>query len=129
VTLNSMRHEQDKFKELVTDLLKASDNVHLTKAARFKSDVELHFGKLDLETKKLSAQLDAQATDNGALAQAIAMLVENVNMQMEAETQDIAERRSVALYAGSMHEEAQAGDKLPALPSPLTKNSSMASID
>ena len=51
--------------------------------------------------KQVEQKQSMQTSYFDELAVAIAMLIENINMQMESECQDMIERRSISLYAGA----------------------------
>ena len=80
-----LRDEQDKFKDMLSNILSDFDQVTISKIQRQKSDTDLRITQLKTALEELTKRFNASATDNDALASAVAMLVENVNMQIEAE--------------------------------------------
>ncbi len=75
-----------------------------SKVARAKSDADIRFNKLTQDLQVIQSNLKDQSVSFIELAGVIAMVVENLSMQIEAELQDLTDRQSIALYAGHHRE-------------------------
>jgi hypothetical protein len=67
--------------------------------ARDRSDAERTVKKLESITHEHTDTLNVHANYLRTLADINAMMIENINMQMEAETADLLDRRMMQLYA------------------------------
>ena len=65
----------------------------VVKLARFKSDNDVRFNKVQSDIDENNALIQSQSNSFDELAGVMAMLIENLAMQMEAEAQDLVDRR------------------------------------
>lgn len=68
--------------------------------ARDKSDNDQRHQKSEEELAKHWEMLTDHATNFESMATVTTMLIENVNMQMEAELSDLVDRQMISLFAG-----------------------------
>jgi hypothetical protein len=71
--------------------------------ARDRSDYDSQLQKLDARVAENREDIDRQGTYFDTFAQSIALITENINMQMEAENADVYDRNLMSLY-GSKEE-------------------------
>lgn len=90
----------DQQKKELQDLVEDQLRVMQVKIFRGQSDNELKLHKIQQGLTNHQQILDDQTNNFDQVASAIAMLIENINMQMEAEAADLIDRTNIALYGG-----------------------------
>ena len=68
--------------------------------ARGQSDNEVKLQKLHQSLIEHQKIIDDQSSNFEQIASSIAMLIENINMQLEAEAADLIDRTNIALFGG-----------------------------
>ena len=76
---------------------------------RDRSDYDRRFGEHNHFMSKMETDLHTQGEYTQILGSIFSTLVENINMQMEAETADMIDRRMMQLYAVA-HDKLDKGD-------------------
>ena len=71
------------------------------KLARDRSDYDLRFGEHRDWLEVMDKQFNDRGSEISVISVIISNLVENINMQMEAETSDLLDRRMMQLFAAS----------------------------
>ena len=97
----SKQKEMEDFKRTTNEMIETEMHNLVVKLARFKSDNDVRFSKVQADIDENKAHIAGQSNSFDELAGVMAMLIENVAMQMEAEAQDLVDRRQIALYAGN----------------------------
>ena len=85
--------EMEEFKRTTTEMLETEMHNLVVKLARFKSDNDVRFNKVQTDIDENNALIQSQSNSFDELAGVMAMLIENLAMQMEAEAQDLVDRR------------------------------------
>jgi len=88
--VNELRHVEKEIKESIRSFQR--------QRARDKSDIDMKFYKQVDEIKSHTEKLSEHAVNFEALAIVNSMLIENINMQMEAEIADLLDRRMMSLF-------------------------------
>ena len=98
--MSSNDTEFRKFQERVQQQIVEDTQLILARLSKQRTDFDLKTNKQDSQIGDLIQATDKYAGNFDVMAQAIAMLVENVNMQMEAEMADLLDRHNIALFGG-----------------------------
>jgi hypothetical protein len=96
--LDATTKNVDDFKSRIKEQIEADLQTIISKVARAKSDTDLKLAKQQAEISQQDQRLEAQGVSFSEMAGVIAMLIENVNMQLEAETTDLVDRRQISLF-------------------------------
>lgn len=95
-TINLIDNKVLGITELVEHQLRLMQKVR----AKDKSDNDIRFKKNDEVLSKTTNDIVEHNHDFDTLAKAMTMLIENVNMQIEAEISDLSDRQMMSLFAG-----------------------------
>ena len=93
--VNELRHVEKEIKESIRSFQR--------QRARDKSDIDMKFYKQVDDIASHTQKLQEYAVNFEALAIVNSMLIENINMQMEAEIADLLDRRMMSLF-GVQHQ-------------------------
>jgi hypothetical protein len=88
------------FSKYMENKLESELSTIYAKVARARADADLKNTKAVERLDAIENKLVTQGNYFDELAQATAMLIENITMQMEAECQDLIDRRTIGLYGG-----------------------------